>query len=816
MLGLLRDKMKCKKKDQKGAALIMVIVAVAFIGMLVAMIIYMSFYNYQMKQTDKTAKDNFYSAETAMDIIHAGFQQEVSDAMSEAYVLTMRTSANMDESLMTQRFREYFLQILTKKVCANPAAAEADRRWKLSLIDGGKVSPAVDGYWQKDDSIKVSSDGATEGAYLATTNDDAKFFVGTTDMLLQNIKVQYMDNKGFVSIISTDIRLLAPDLEFAAAASKIDLEKYSIIADDRLTNSLAHNVQITGSVYGGKDGIYTDHSSTFTFTHTLPDTTIDSQKYALVANSLNSDNAKLVIDGNHDNYFNNINVSTSSLNMNGTTYVRDDLNIGGRASTVTLKGSYRGYGSSLVGAKNSSSILVNGSETVIDFTDLEELMLAGNAYVGATHYDADSDRNRYKQKVLAESRNETWNDANWDPTGSDYYDAETYDQIIADNANVTDGVRPYEPPVNPATPTISENSSDILMGESIAVKADQLLYMVPADCIGFVHSSHQQIFGKNPLTMDEYRVLTDETNLNTDGTLFYDLYDLSELETMLESTFHYSVKEVFRRVNGQVMVYLYLDFGDDQAEANRFFRTYTEKAKDSYNLYVKSYIKELRWGTKLQDKKNLTIAGNVFHKNSGAVDPTIVFDNIADDEEKQQNIFDRVDTYQSASDCMMSMLKDTPSDVTSSQLMKSVYENIVDEDRINSELGSTSGTVYTNGSIKAKIVKGDYTFAEADYNDNVKLLIATGDVNLNWNFDGLVIAGGDININQATCDWITYNETEVLNAMRAKNSDSGTDLYAYMAFGALGELSYAQGGSGSPDDRISLNECVIFDKWKKE
>ena len=80
------------KKNNRGAAMIMVIVSIAFIGMLVAMIVYMAYCNYLMKGTDRNAKNNFYSAEKALDVINAGLQQDVSDSMAEAYVYAMKFS----------------------------------------------------------------------------------------------------------------------------------------------------------------------------------------------------------------------------------------------------------------------------------------------------------------------------------------------------------------------------------------------------------------------------------------------------------------------------------------------------------------------------------------------------------------------------------------------------------------------------------------------------------------------------------------------------------------------------------------------------
>ena len=96
MFSKLRKKLDILKEDNKGAAIVIAIVAIAFIGMLVGMLVYMAYYNYLMKHVDKRNKDNFYSAEYALDVLNAGLQKDISESMSEAYVKAMKNSANVD------------------------------------------------------------------------------------------------------------------------------------------------------------------------------------------------------------------------------------------------------------------------------------------------------------------------------------------------------------------------------------------------------------------------------------------------------------------------------------------------------------------------------------------------------------------------------------------------------------------------------------------------------------------------------------------------------------------------------------------------
>ena len=94
MIAALRNKWKNKSMNDKGSALVLVIIAIAFIGTLVAMMIYLVYYNYLMKFTDRSAKDNFYTAESAVAEIKAGIEQDVSEAMVESYYEVMSKHAS--------------------------------------------------------------------------------------------------------------------------------------------------------------------------------------------------------------------------------------------------------------------------------------------------------------------------------------------------------------------------------------------------------------------------------------------------------------------------------------------------------------------------------------------------------------------------------------------------------------------------------------------------------------------------------------------------------------------------------------------------
>ncbi len=120
------------------------------------------------------------------------------------------------------------------------------------------------------------------------------------------------------------------------------------------------------------------------------------------------------------------------------------------------------------------------------------------------------------------------------------------------------------------------------------------------------------------MSYDEYRKLTetyvlDENNQPT-KELVYQPVNLEKLWEKLGNSYTNNYKAVFRRVNGSVLVYFYLDFGSNEVQANNFFKAYYEYDKQGLTDYIKSYVSDIKWNSTLNSNDNdkLTIAGNAF------------------------------------------------------------------------------------------------------------------------------------------------------------------------------------------------------------
>ena len=818
MISRLWKEMQNKKRDNKGAALVMVIVAIAFIGMLVGMILYMAYCNYLMKANDTQAKDNFYSAEYALDVIHAGLQMDISEAMSEAYVSATKDSAGKQSSEVEEKFQQEFVSKMQKKLQHYDGAVGDPAKWSLEHLKA---------FWTKNGMTPASIAGAT-GPYLEAEGGENKLTIadGNAYLTLSNVKVVYTDPKGYVSIITTDLRVKVPTVGFAQSATKMSIENFSLIANNALINDNNNNtpgpsnvmangsdVRISGNVFGGYDGVYVANQKRTRFVTNADDEAAgEDLTYRLITNSINVSNARdtgrgLAVADSFETYVKDINLESGRLQLEGSSFVGNDLDIGGKRSVVALSGKYFGYGNTMGDADNSSSILVNGGNTILDFSGLKELNLSGHAYVGASKYDADVDR-------LAYATNET-NKAN--VTSDKIEDKDAYNETLeAENATYQDTEK-----------SIPRNNNDLMMGESISIKANQLLYMVPSECIGYKTSTNEQVISKNPMTYEEYQLLADTEVQKVDGAgnpvvdtlnqpVMEKVYEPARLSILWNKlggvAYTNDYKAVYRRVNGTVLVYLYLDFGSNETMANEFYKAYYTYDPEGINNYVTSYISDMQWSSSLTDA-TLSLAGNAFFINRNN-EVTFIEDHL-EDPAKYGNMLVKQTTHTNTHEALMHSLSPNYDELTGEQMSEQIFYSLVDESKFTDLAGLEFVT--TSGDIEARISDASVTYPSSACPSKTKLIVAKGDIFINDDFEGLALAGGNIYICSG-CSVIDYNPEEVLQAMRASATTmAGETFYAYNIFGASGEISYGVAGSEEvEEEKVELQDLVVYQNWKKE
>lgn len=897
MMSALYKKLKEKLNDNRGSALVLVIIAIAFVGTLVAMLVYLVYFNYLMKFTDRSAKSNFYTAESALEVIKAGLEKDVSEAMVVSYYNVM--SNNTSDSALNKQ-----------------AAFEEAFRDQLESVDGLHIrdytlgSPAqtmnyydpsiLEGYWaevQKTNSgyegFKVASAEGAEGAWLETyawdrTNKIVDSSVATDPntfrekgpvviyngsvMEFKNVRVKYIDEKGYVSIIETDIQIETPKINFSNVLSVPRLEEYSLIAAGGIYNgyerqqdtatskyvpkpvSIGADTIVTGNVNGGEDGIYVHGvDNLITFEKKAGDP--DSKVYTITADMISASSGRRQSDVSNERpasvpsvdvadcyeiWANDLYTESATLNIDANCFIQDDLTTDGSYPAVYLGGtSYSGYGTADTTAKGNSAILINGAHTTLDMSGLQKLELAGHAYVGTIHYYAELDNPTTGDYIS--DVDEFWKEQEKKKENSE---GSTGSEEDSSSTTHADGTLLTDP-----------NEKEVLMGQSVAVKADQLMYMVPVECMGY--DGDTQILAKNPMTYNEYLkfATTYEPEYDEDGNVVTDpqtneivysdklKYDVVRLDVVMNkvggsiNSYGADYVPVFRRVNGDILVYFYIKFTTDD-RANEFFLDYYKNDPDAFADYFESYVDTYRINSSITANGSdmLHIAGNMLYMRNGRIylkedtyeEDLNIYDSLYNTRQQNALYFQNLTKY---------LMKSTD-DLAAAKLQNDVFTNIaVDETTFAEQVAEGKFSKYKNaeGKVVALVINnakaGVFEFSSSnsalgmssDELKDVHLIIATGDVKVDVReYDGLIFVGGDIYIGQSN-ESIDYDYAQVPLAMTAI-SDDGQYVFeviqngiAYAnTIGTTDDELRAAIEAQSENDIVRASELVRFVNWNKE
>ena len=782
--------LKQDKQNNSGSTIILVIIAIAFVATLVTILIYTSYYNFAMKNTDRKSKDNFYSAETALDEINAGLQRVVSDAMREGYTQVMQNGSSLSPAAKQEMFANQYIDAVIREIQTTASKTNVVKKYRISEDTNGDGVPDKG---LKFYLVNTAYKPATKvGAEILTTDSESLIDVpGNVDNLLylKDLKIRYTDDKGYVSLITTDIRIQVPTINFSATATVPELDQFSLIANERLLIGDAGqvlNVDVTGNVYGGKESLEVTMGSKVNFIEDAKDPANTVRR--LIANNIYAQNnvkragTTIETSKSHQTWVNNIIMDSAATTFRGYTYVKDDMELDGRGSKSTLEGTFYGFGSTVDNsALGSSSILINGAYSSLDFTKLQNLFLSGHAYIGAKHYDIN-------KKV-----------------GSVYGD---------------DYLKDLEDTVSGASVTLPQNPNDVLMGQSIALKSDQSLYMVPVECMGYDNKTGLQVLGKNPLSFEEYEKLEYidiATNTKPYTSVRTDLL-MKKIGKSMDA-YGATYRPVFRRVSGSVLVYYYLFFQSTEM-ANQFFYDYYQADKAAASKYVKTYLADFKWNSALGNVtgNELRLAGNAISYNANK-EVVIRKDTVAEDATMSAQIMAEQQSLTNQYFSWNRKLVQNINGLSSVEMNQDVFTNIVvDKMTYTSLLGM--GKTFSDGITNAYVVDGNFV-VDSSNNANTGLVLATGDVEVKADFEGLIIAGGKITI-WSGCNYITYNANRVRAAMALQ--DGGVFVSSFFKDGnayANYQSTTLSGNSAQEAvarkaDYIEVSDLVQYENWKKE
>ena len=798
----MRNITKTKRQQNQGFSLFTVLIAVSFVGILGLLVLYIALANFNMKVTDLKGKDSFYTAERALEEIRTGLQEDVGNAMSKAYTQVLETynkeNRSQDSSMDRQRqsdFQDRFIKELMRTLRASQTT---DDIYSLDYLRG-----YVDlEYDDSKESLIITNPTGTSPVMKAVKNVGKN--TEDNGVLLKNLKVIYVDEKGHAAIICTDIRLLVPEVQFPTPSTLPDLMNMIVVADKGIIceGNESTPTSINGSIYAGNlpAAATTDPDTSIQVTSGASLNVESGDKVVCKGEISVGLNSTFTSGGSVNLWARGLNAaSVKNVTLSGTTYFADDLTIAGKNNNVKISGNYYGYGSyesatsddcvakdqyiqsGLSGAALSSAIVVNGKNTTLDLSDTQKLMIAGRNYIASS-------------KVKANDRT---------------------------------------------------NTNDVVTGESLTVKGTQLAYLAPAEILGA---------SGNPMTYDDYLTHlngADEISVNWDTAV--EAWGGRTLrEIGVDST--EPVQAVFYNDNSATgYVYFYLNFTDAQKSAD-FMQMYYQNnptIKTNMDKYLSFYFGGEDSGITVKDADSYLryiTNGNVL-SYSGAdaqgsleeatgVNPG---EKILQEEVGYQNSWYALNRKMITSyDLLNKEVKEdseTMHDETDSD--RSVYDNLVNEKKMVSyikdtvkddtgkyvftasdEDGGLQAIMYDNGETG---VNKTLKISENDV-DKLRLVVCTGDVEIEAGvkFQGIIMAKGTITLKAgAQLESAPLEAARVFQAQMSSYGDKDSikpqDFFWEGDKYVLGNSAF----SGKKDtlngsDTYSIADCVSYENWKKE
>lgn len=281
----------------------MVVVSMAFIGIVVGALLTAAGYAYRLRMQDLNARDNFYYVEHAMEEIYAGVGSETLVNMQDAYVYTVENMVRYDVATQTyvnisnddaeKMFKDKFMENLS----TNDFFAQASIADSLSkfITDETVVLDPSRLYVQRDyinvNGVQVLDKITIKNVTLTRT---AKYDKSTA-------------NGDYTQTLSTDIEIGNPDFDVlfnAAGGDSTNIFGFAMVADMGVEINETQPVTIAGNIYAASD-YYNKRYNESTYDSSVE----DSDKTFKASNNLEythgSVTSKTYTSENNNTYYNN-------------------------------------------------------------------------------------------------------------------------------------------------------------------------------------------------------------------------------------------------------------------------------------------------------------------------------------------------------------------------------------------------------------------------------------------------------------------------------------------------------------------------------
>lgn len=722
------------QKNNQGSTLILIIFCIAFVSILGSVLLTVTVSNLQMKSVDYKAKSNFYNAEVALDEIKAGLEQETALALEAAY-----------ESMMERFITPEYINLSKEEKNAEFSSKFIETLYhslsqNYSFYNIDKLLTYV-----TNENVTFVSDS---GNQLLLVDADHQ------SITLKNIKISYTDEELYKTTIGTDIVITTPTMQLQSGSDILPTYKeYSLIADNSILLDAATAVLATGNIYAGTGGVNLDNASSIHISNatnivTRGDITVGKRSSFQITgisklwamNMITKKGAETELPTN--------------INIDSNCYIGDDLMLNAVNSRVTINGEYYGY--SYAAGKSeetsetnenpafSSAIIINGTNAVMDMSTSKYLFLSGRAYLNPN-------------------------------TGGN---------IWVDPADTCD-----------STQTSQEN---IQTGESLAVKGNQLAYLVPSEYMWC---------DKNPVNEGVYNSRpTTEVDFNKTNASGLDLKEYADGFT----------KIFYQAAGGSKWVYYYINFKSEE-KANAYLQKYYELNNASAAGMIDNRIGNYATSIKLSDTlQSIVSAGNIFTYNENTKESSLLANTVKpqEGEAPYEAMLSIKDTLITQYDSIRTTLNEHST--VEAYDTSSVFNSIIKKELVREEgytdiemnsgkriiLGDAVVTIIDNDSSEPFELKSEVDLPSGGLRG---IVIATGSVHVKNNFEGLILSGGVITLGSG----VSVSASAVLvEDILGKNNDAVNQYFRGLSTASTEETA-------ENISQIQVSDLIYYDNWVK-
>lgn len=398
-------KIKSFHKQNNGSTLVIVLTVVAFLSILAVIVTQAAAVNYKMKMVNKQAQNTFYTSEDAVDEIYAALGKAAMESFDEAYNEEMASivkQTNIGGNNVTYKLsslttnsslrKNFICRLVTRlKLLEKMPDNKYDTQAYVMAYNSEEQLEAfaelLNSYLEEKTGLEVKS---VSGIEVTESESQADKSLKNYTVAFKDCHVEYLNENGYYSNIWFDGEIAMPDIyiDFATDVNNMlkTFTEYALIGNTGIVVEENQGLTVNGNIYAGKHyGLALNAGSSLNSSGgvsivvggdiTVKDAEINSIGSQIWCTGLIVSNDEKGETG-----------EGAVVNINGETYVKDDLQIEGDKSTVNIGGDYYGYSyqglnSTEGNHNNSSSIIVNGRDSVLNLRELNTLVIGGRAYI---------------------------------------------------------------------------------------------------------------------------------------------------------------------------------------------------------------------------------------------------------------------------------------------------------------------------------------------------------------------------------------------------------------------------------------------------